>query len=124
LRSVIHCRLTANIPAILTFVSFCGFQQANNIRLQSKRAYSAALVGGLGGAGALIASVSFRPRDFPHYTLGLWITVGAQIAGFLVVVLLMAWLAWRNRVAAGSSGNTSSEAPKAIEGMEGFVYTI
>lgn len=99
----------ANIPAILTY-------QANNIRGQWKRALCSATLVGAGGIGGIIGSTVFREKDAPNYGPGI---MTCMIANALVLVitglLSLKFHRANKRVERGG---------KAIEGQEGFKYTL
>jgi MFS family permease len=100
-----------NIPAILAY-------QSNNIRMQSKRSVGSALQIGFGGIGGIIASTTFRQKDFPKYRPGLWVSAGLQFFILSLLCIMSAHFWRRNRQV--SRGTAS----KPIEGLEGFKYTL
>ncbi|TDL25014.1 MFS general substrate transporter [Rickenella mellea] len=99
-----------NIPAILSY-------QSNNIRGQSKRAFTSALVVGFGGIGGIFASTSYREQDYPNYLIGLWCTLGCQFATIAIIAMTSTWFMYRNNQVRRGVG-------KPIEGLPGFLYTL
>lgn len=108
----VFCATTAanaNISVVLTW-------QANNIRGQWKRALCSATLVGMGGIGGIVGSTVFREQDKPGYRPGIYATM---IASGLIVVISLAldWKFWKANKRAEAGG-------KAIEGLEGFRYTL
>jgi hypothetical protein len=99
----------ANVPAILTY-------QANNIRGQWKRALCSATLVGAGGIGGIIGSTVFREVDAPKYGPGI---MTCMIANGLVIVIT-SLLSIKFHLANKRADNGG----KAIEGQEGFRYTL
>ncbi|KAL3419230.1 phthalate transporter [Phlyctema vagabunda] len=99
----------ANIPVVLTY-------QANNIRGQWKRALCSATLVGFGGIGGIIGGTVFRDEDAPAYRPGIYATMGAN-ALILVITGLLTIKFHRANKRADRGG-------KAIEGQEGFRYTL
>jgi hypothetical protein len=99
----------ANIPCVLTW-------QANNIRGQWKRALCSATLVGSGGIGGIIGSVVFRSQDSPHYRPGIYCTMTAA-ALIIVITLALDWKFWKANKRVDGGG-------KAIEGLQGFKYTL
>ncbi|EJD38002.1 MFS general substrate transporter [Auricularia subglabra TFB-10046 SS5] len=103
------CGISANIPAILAF-------QSNNVVGQAKKSFASAMVIGAGGIGGIIASVSFREHDAPQYEPGLWTSIAFSLAQIVLTGALTFHFSRRNaQVRKGG---------KAIEGQEGFLYTL
>jgi len=98
-----------NIPALIAY-------QSNNIRRQSKRAYSSALQVAFGGIGGIIASLAYRQQDAPRYKPGITATIALQVVIIILVGLNSLWFAYRNRQVRNGG--------KAIEGQPGFLYTL
>ncbi|CRL17847.1 unnamed protein product [Penicillium camemberti] len=97
------------IPGVLAF-------QANNITSHSKRGVASAtcLIGG--GLGGIIASVSFKSDESPHYTTGIWVTFGITMVS-ICLTLMMDFHFWKtNKKARETNGQ--------IEGMSGWYYTL
>ncbi|EKD17677.1 uncharacterized protein L3040_003559 [Drepanopeziza brunnea f. sp. 'multigermtubi'] len=99
----------ANIPAVLTY-------QANNIRGQWKRALCSATLVGFGGLGGIVGSTVFRDQDAPKYGPGIMTTM---ISSGLVIVITLA-LTLKFHLA----NQRVERGGKAIEGQEGFRYTL
>jgi len=99
----------ANIPTVLSY-------QANNIRGQWKRALASATLVGMGGVGGIVGSTVFRTQDKPGYRPGIYTCIIAS--GLIVpIVLALDWKFHRANKRAAAGG-------KAIEGLEGFRYTL
>ncbi|KAK4864442.1 hypothetical protein LT330_009705 [Penicillium expansum] len=97
------------IPGVLAF-------QANNITSHSKRGVASAtcLIGG--GLGGIIASVTFKSDESPHYTTGIWVTFGITMVS-ICLTLIMDFHFWKtNKKARETNGQ--------IEGMSGWYYTL
>jgi len=60
------------------FIAFV-YQSSNNIVTHTKRATSTALIVSFGGLGGILASLTFRQRDFPHYLPGIYAMLGCQL---------------------------------------------
>ncbi|KAI1762571.1 putative MFS transporter [Hypoxylon sp. FL1150] len=89
--------------------------QANNIAGQWKRAFTAAAVTAMNGAGGIAGSFIVRSQEAPHYLTAVWISIGSHILIIGVVAAFSAYFYLANRrVAAGKT---------VIEGVEGFRYT-
>ncbi|EME84415.1 uncharacterized protein MYCFIDRAFT_133880 [Pseudocercospora fijiensis CIRAD86] len=99
----------AMIPALLTW-------QANNVRGQWKRALISAFSVGAGAAGGLGGSFIFKTEDKPHFYPGIATCLAATFTCFVVVLLLLLMFIRANKRAAAGG--------KAIEGLEGFRYTL
>jgi MFS family permease len=99
----------ANIPAILTY-------QANNIRGQWKRALCSATLVGAGGIGGIIGSTVFREADAPNYGPGIMTCMIANGLVLVITGLLTVKFHFANKRA--------DRGGKAIEGQEGFRYTL
>lgn len=99
----------ANVPAILTY-------QANNIRGQWKRALCSATLVGAGGIGGIIGSTVFREQDAPKYGPGIMTCMIAN--GLVIVITLLLTLKFHRANKRADGGG------KAIEGQEGFRYTL
>ncbi|KAI1769903.1 putative MFS transporter [Hypoxylon cercidicola] len=89
--------------------------QANNIAGQWKRAFTAAAVTAMNGAGGIAGSFIVRSQEAPHYMTAVWISIGSHILiiGIVGAFSVYFWLA--NSLA----GNRKI----IIEGVEGFKYT-
>lgn len=83
---------------------------------QWKRAFCSATLVGFGGLGGIVGSTVFRTEDSPTYTPGI---IATMLANGLVVVitLLMTLKFWYANKRVDRGG-------KAIEGQEGFKYTL
>jgi len=98
-----------NIPALLAY-------QSNNIRRQSKRAFSSALQVAFGGIGGIVTSLVYRQQDAPSYRPGITVTIALQGLIILLVGLNSAWFIYRNQQV--------RRGGKMIEGQPGFLYTL
>jgi hypothetical protein len=100
-----------NVPALLAY-------QANNVRMQSKRAVSSALQIGFGSIGGIIASTVFFQHEAPYYRTGLWITASLQFFIICIVGCMTVFFFMMNkRVDKGTLKHP-------IEGLVGFKYTL
>ena len=88
----------------------------NNIAGQWKRAFTAAVVTMLNGAGGIAGSFIVRQPEAPHYWTAVWVSIGSHI---LIVFLVAAFTGYffvaNKRAKAGKS---------LLEGTEGFRYTF
>jgi MFS family permease len=88
----------------------------NNIAGQWKRAFTAAVVTMLNGAGGIAGSFIVRQPEAPHYWTAVWVSIGSHT---LIVFLVAAFSAYffvaNKRARAGKS---------VLEGTEGFRYTF
>ncbi|KAI1803495.1 putative MFS transporter [Daldinia bambusicola] len=89
--------------------------QANNIAGQWKRAFTAAAVTALNGAGGIAGSFIVRSQEAPHYTTAVWVSIGSHILIIAIVGAFSAYFFFANRLAA--------RGKILIEGVEGFKYT-
>jgi MFS family permease len=99
----------ANVPAVLTY-------QANNIRGQWKRAFCSATLVGAGGIGGIIGSTVFREMDAPGYRPGIEACMIAN--GLILIIVGVLTLKF------GRANKRAEAGGKAIEGQEGFRYTL
>ncbi|XMA13793.1 hypothetical protein WAI453_006584 [Rhynchosporium graminicola] len=99
----------ANIPAVLTY-------QANNIRGQWKRALCSATLVGFGGLGGIVGSTVFRDQDAPKYGPGIMTTMISS--GLVIVITCLMTLKFHR------ANQRAERGGKAIEGQEGFRYTL
>ncbi|KAJ6011690.1 hypothetical protein N7522_002045 [Penicillium canescens] len=97
------------IPGVLAF-------QANNITSHSKRGVASAtcLIGG--GLGGIIASVTFKSSESPHYTTGIWVTFGITMVS-ICLILMMDFHFWK-------TNKKAKETHCQIEGMNEWYYTL
>lgn len=87
----------------------------SNIRDQSKRAFTAAVVIAFGGIGGIIASVAFIEKEAADgYPTGVWLTVAMNAVLILVSAGLRLYMAWANRRA--------DRGLVVLEGHEDFRY--
>ncbi|TXT06940.1 uncharacterized protein COLE_06271 [Cutaneotrichosporon oleaginosum] len=82
----------ASIPLITSWSQTC-------IRSQSKRAVMSATVVAWGGIGGILASVSFRQAEIPHYTTGIFLTIGLCAFAAVGSFCLWLWFMAQNRKA-------------------------
>ncbi|KAE8181918.1 hypothetical protein CF336_g8735, partial [Tilletia laevis] len=100
----------ANVPAVISHSQV-------NIRQQSKRAYTSALIVAGGGLGGILSALVFREKDAKTgYRLGIWFTIGAQIFTVLGSIGLALYHAHRNRLA--------RKGQVILEGLKGFFYQL
>ncbi|KAI1421661.1 retrograde regulation protein 2 [Xylaria sp. FL1777] len=90
--------------------------QANNITGQWKRAFTAATVTALNGAGGIAGSFIVRSQEAPWYPTAIWVSIGSHILMIAIVVAFSAYFHFSNKLVA--SGKI------VLEGLEGFKYTI
>ncbi|KAI0122031.1 putative MFS transporter [Daldinia grandis] len=89
--------------------------QANNIAGQWKRAFTAAAVTALNGAGGIAGSFIVRSQEAPHYMTAVWVSIGSHILIIAIVGAFSAYFFFANKLA--------SQGKILIEGVEGFKYT-
>ncbi|TGJ81204.1 hypothetical protein E0Z10_g7555 [Xylaria hypoxylon] len=90
--------------------------QANNITGQWKRAFTAATVTAMNGAGGIAGSFIVRSQEAPWYPTAIWVSIGSHILMIAIVILFSVYFHSANKLAA--SGKI------VLEGVEGFRYTI
>ncbi|KAI0907059.1 retrograde regulation protein 2 [Ustulina deusta] len=90
--------------------------QANNIAGQWKRAFTAAAVAALNGAGGIAGSFIVRAQEAPRYPTAIWVSIGSHILMIAIVAAFSVYFHFANKLAA--SGKI------VLEGVEGFRYTI
>ncbi|KAK0925017.1 hypothetical protein LTR91_004207 [Friedmanniomyces endolithicus] len=89
---------------------------ANNIAGQWKRAFTAAAVTAMNGAGGVAGSFIVRQSEAPWYPTAVWISIGSH---FLIIAFVAAFST------CFSVANGRQRAGKALlEGTEGFRYTL
>ncbi|BEI82241.1 hypothetical protein CcaverHIS002_0301090 [Cutaneotrichosporon cavernicola] len=97
----------ASIPLITAWSQTC-------IRSQSKRAVMSAVVVAWGGIGGILAGVSFRQAEKPHYTTGIFLTVG--LSAFAVVGSIALWVYFM------AENRKADRGEKILEGDPDFRY--
>ncbi|KAI1349883.1 retrograde regulation protein 2 [Xylaria sp. FL0043] len=90
--------------------------QANNITGQWKRAFTAATVTALNGAGGIAGSFIVRAQEAPWYPTAIWVCIGSHILMIGIVAAFSVYFHFANKLAA--SGKI------ILEGVEGFRYTL
>jgi MFS family permease len=98
----------SNWAALTTFYT-------NNIAGQWKRAFTAAAVTAMNGAGGIAGSYIVRQNEAPRYLTAVWISIGSHIliVGFVAAFSVYFYIA-----------NKRQRAGKALlEGLEDFRYT-
>ncbi|KJY00947.1 MFS transporter like protein [Zymoseptoria brevis] len=99
----------SNWAAITTY-------QANNITGQWKRAFTAAAVTAMNGAGGIAGSYIVRQEEAPRYMTAVWISIGSHILIIAFVgVFSLYFYAMNKRQRAGKA---------LLEGTVGFRYTF
>nr|POF12811.1 high-affinity nicotinic acid transporter [Quercus suber] len=89
---------------------------ANNIAGHWKRAFTAAAVTALNGAGGIAGSYIVRPAEAPHYPTAVWVSIASHVLLIGLVALFSAWFA---------VANARQRSGKAVlEGTPGFRYTF
>ncbi|KAF9451529.1 MFS general substrate transporter [Macrolepiota fuliginosa MF-IS2] len=96
------------IPGILAY-------SANNTISHSKRAVSTAIIISFGGIGGIFATTVFRQVDFPHYTPGIYASIGCQLVLLILLAGTTTYFRQQNRNAGSGC---------QIEGRAEFVYTL
>jgi len=92
-----------------------GYSQIN-IRAQTKRAYTSALVVGCGGIGGIAAALTFTQKQAPKYSLGVEITLAFNV--LCIVICAIQHVAFRIQ-------NKRADAGKVIlENDESFRYQL
>ena len=104
------CSLSS-IPAVLA-------NQANNIRMNSKRSVSSALQIGFGVIGSVLASTVFREKDAPDYRNGFWVATGCQLLTLLLLARTTLYFKEKNRQ------HKEGTLDKFLENHPEFTYTI
>jgi hypothetical protein len=90
--------------------------QANNITGQWKRAFTAAAVTAMNGAGGIAGSYIVRQEEAPRYMTAVWISIGSHIVIIAFVgVFSLYFYAMNKRQRAGKA---------VLEGTTGFRYTF
>ncbi|KAI8952408.1 retrograde regulation protein 2 [Xylaria longipes] len=90
--------------------------QANNITGQWKRAFTAATVTALNGAGGIAGSFIVRSEEAPWYPTAIYVSIGSHILMIAIVAVFSVYFHFANKLAA--SGKI------VLEGVEGFKYTL
>ncbi|CAJ2509752.1 Uu.00g056520.m01.CDS01 [Anthostomella pinea] len=89
--------------------------QANNIAGQWKRAFTAAAVTAMNGAGGIAGSFIVRSQEAPRYMTAVWVSIGSHILIIGIVALFSVYFRIANRRAARGG--------IVLEGIAGFRYT-
>jgi len=100
-----------NVPAVLAY-------QANNIRTNSKRSVSSALLIGFGAIGGVFASTVFRRQDAPDYRNGFWAAIGCQLLTLVLLAFMTVYFKKKNRQ------HKEGTLDKLLENHPEFTYTI
>lgn len=87
----------------------------NNIAGQWKRAFTAAVVTMLNGAGGIAGSFIVRQQEAPRYITAIWVSIGSHVLIVFIVAAFTAYFFVANKRA--GVGNS------LLEGIEGFRYT-
>jgi len=90
--------------------------QANNITGQWKRAFTAAAVTALNGAGGIAGSFIVRYQEAPRYPTAIWVSIGSHILLIAIVAAFSVYFRFANKLADGGK--------IVLEGVEGFRYTF
>ncbi|KAI1344175.1 putative MFS transporter [Xylariaceae sp. FL0016] len=90
--------------------------QANNIAGQWKRAFTAAAVTAMNGAGGIAGSFIVRSQEAPRYMTAVWVSIGSHI---LIIVLVMCFSAYFS-----VANKRAAQGKILLEGIEGFRYTF
>ena len=89
---------------------------ASNIAGQWKRAFTAAIVTAMNGAGGIAGSFIVRQTEAPWYPTAVWISISSHVLLILFVLAFSAWFAIAN--------NRQRGGKALIEATEGFRYTF
>lgn len=101
---------TALIPQVVSW-------SQTSVRLQSKRAFSSALVVAFGGVGGVIAGVAFMEKEAKRgYPTGMTVSISLQSSNVVVILGLMAWFKYQNRRA--------DRGEVVLEEAAGFRYQL
>ncbi|KAI1500728.1 permease of the major facilitator superfamily [Biscogniauxia marginata] len=90
--------------------------QANNVAGQWKRAFTAAAVTAMNGAGGIAGSFIVRSQEAPRYITAVWVSIGSHILIIAIVCGFSLYFASANRRAA--------KGAVVLEGIDGFRYTF
>ena len=101
----------SNVPTLFAY-------QSNNIRMDSKRSVSSALLIGTGSIGGIFASNVFRAKDAPGYRNGFWAVIGCQLFNLLLLAGMTVYFKKKNRQ------QKEGTLEKPLENHPGFTYTI
>ena len=101
----------SNSPSLMAY-------QSNNIRMDSKRSVSTALLIGSGSFGGVFASTVFRQKDAPEYRNGLWAAIGCQLLNLLLLASMTVYFKKKNRQ------HKEGTLGKPLENHPEFTYTI
>ncbi|KAK5222787.1 hypothetical protein LTR72_005624 [Exophiala xenobiotica] len=97
------------IPTIIAFL-------INNVPSSSKRQIALPLQGGSAGLGGIAGALIFRTQDAPRYLFGLYLSIAFACCSILMTSALVFYFHRENRKVA--------EGGPAIDGIEGFRYTL
>jgi MFS family permease len=86
--------------------------QTSNIAGQWKRAFTAAFVAALNGAGGIAGSFIVRQDEAPRYGTAVWVSIGSHLGIIGLVGLFSAWFWFANR--------QQRAGKRVLEGIEGF----
>ncbi|KAI0015038.1 putative MFS transporter [Xylariomycetidae sp. FL0641] len=90
--------------------------QANNIAGQWKRAFTAAAVTAMNGAGGIAGSFIVRADEAPRYPTAVWVSIGSHVLIIALVAAFSVYFRIANRRA--------DKGKVLLEGTEGFRYTF
>ncbi|KAH8673322.1 putative MFS transporter [Xylariales sp. PMI_506] len=90
--------------------------QTNNITGQWKRAFTAAAVTAMNGAGGIAGSFIVRSVEAPRYMTAIWVSIGSHILIIAIVAAFSVHFYFANKLVA--------QGKAVLEGVEGFKYTI
>lgn len=99
----------SNVPLVSSY-------SQTAIRMQSKRAWTSALVVGFGGLGGIVSALVFREHDAPQYRFGIIFTMACQAVIFVCMVSLGTFFMFANKQAA--------RGKRVLEGHPEFRYQI
>ncbi|KAK3670597.1 hypothetical protein LTR78_009565 [Recurvomyces mirabilis] len=89
---------------------------ANNIAGQWKRAFTAAVVTAMNGAGGIAGSFIVRQNEAPWYPTAVWTSIGSHLLLIVFILAFSAWFAITNK--------RQRDGKALIEATEEFRYTF
>ncbi|KAM7200202.1 MFS general substrate transporter [Naviculisporaceae sp. PSN 640] len=85
--------------------------QANNVKGQWKRVFTAALCTMFNGAGGIAGSFIVRSREAPWYTTAVWVSIGSQILLLVIVLALTMFFFLENKRLLRGEARTQMDGP-------------
>lgn len=100
---------------VSNWAALTAFYQSN-IAGQWKRAFTAAVVTMLNGAGGIAGSFIVRQAEAPHYWTAIWVSMGSHVVIVGLIAVFAAWFFVANR--------RQRDGKAVLEQTEGFRYTF